>query len=52
MCPYINPSIFLHVTADMQYQAILMGIIVDTYPRVSRIVEMEETILPVDYAIR
>lgn len=50
MCPYINPSIFLHVTADMQYQAILMGIIVDTYPRVSRIVRTEETILPVDYA--
>lgn len=50
MCPYINPSIFLHVTADMQYQAILMGIIVDTYPRVRRIVRTEETVLPVDYA--
>ena len=50
MCPYINPPIFLHITADMQYQAILMGIIVDTYPRVRRIVRTEETILPVDYA--
>ena len=50
MCPYINPPIFLHITADMQYQAILMGIIVDTYPRVRSIVRTEETILPVDYA--
>ena len=50
MCPYINPPIFLHITANMQYQAILMGIIVDTYPRVRRIVRTEETVLPVDYA--
>ena len=50
MCPYIDPPIFLHVTADMQYQAILMDIIIDTYPRVRRIVRTEETVLPVDYA--
>ena len=50
MCPYINPPIFLHVTADLQYQAILLGLIVDTYPRVRSIVRTEETVLPVDYA--
>ena len=50
MCPYIYQPIFLLGTADMQYQAIVMGISVDTYPRVRRIVRTEETVLPVDYA--
>ena len=47
MSAYIYATIFLHVTADVQYQSVLVCVIIDPYPRSGNVVGTEESVFAV-----